>query len=160
MRCDTRSPCGQGDDVCDRIRSGTIAQTEHYDRVAGRLRLSLSTESVEYYVHDALHLVELSRVQGVGHLDMSVAFPLDRDEQSRGAKINQLEAVVADVTVVVCLDVASPAIRCLELSLNDEIGAVQPRRISGVIAGIFGLERKPDNNHPLRRRKRISRENA
>jgi hypothetical protein len=97
--------------------------------------------SVEDYVHDALHLVELSRVQGVGHLDMSVAFPLDRDDQLRGAKINQLEAVVADVTVVVCLDVASPAIRCLELSLNDEIGAVQPRRISGVIAGIFGLER-------------------
>jgi hypothetical protein len=48
---------------------------------------------------------------------------------------------VADVTVVVCFDVASPAIRCLELPLNDEIGAVQPRRISGVIAGIFGLER-------------------
>jgi hypothetical protein len=57
------------------------------------------------------------------------------------SRINQLEAVVADVTVVVCLDVASPAIRCLELPLNDEIGAVQPRRISGVIAGIFGLER-------------------
>ena len=48
---------------------------------------------------------------------------------------------MADVTVVVCLDVASPAIRRLELPLNDEIGAVQPRRISGVIAGIFGLER-------------------
>ena len=48
---------------------------------------------------------------------------------------------MADVTVVVCLEVASPAIRSLELPLNDEIGAVQPRRISGVIAGIFGLER-------------------
>jgi hypothetical protein len=36
--------------------------------------------SVEDYVHDALHLVELDRVQGVGHLDMGVAFPLDRDE--------------------------------------------------------------------------------
>jgi hypothetical protein len=40
----------------------------------------LSAESVEDYVHDALHLGELSRVQGVGHLDMSVAFPLDRDD--------------------------------------------------------------------------------
>ena len=48
---------------------------------------------------------------------------------------------MADVTVVVCLDVASAAIRCFELPLNDEIGAVHPRRISGVIAGIFGLER-------------------
>jgi hypothetical protein len=36
--------------------------------------------SVEDYVHDALHLVELSRVQGIGHLDMIVAFPLDRDD--------------------------------------------------------------------------------
>src|SRR5208283_6183631 len=60
----------------------------------------------------------------------------------RGTKINQLQAVVAKVAVVMCLDVASPAIRCLELPLNDEIGAIQPRRISGVIAGIFGLERK------------------
>jgi hypothetical protein len=48
---------------------------------------------------------------------------------------------VADVTVVVCLDVASPAIRCLELPLNDEVGADQPRRTGGVIAGILGLER-------------------
>ena len=48
-----------------------IAQTE---------RALLSTVSVEDYVHDALHLVELDRVQGVGHLDMGVAFPLDRDD--------------------------------------------------------------------------------
>ena len=40
----------------------------------------LSTVSVEDYVHEALHLVELNRVQGVGHLDMGVAFPLDRDD--------------------------------------------------------------------------------
>src|SRR5271166_2873943 len=132
MRSDTRSPCDQGEDVCDRIRSRFIAQTE---------RALLSTVSVEDYVHDALHLVELDRVQGVGHLDMGVAFPLDRDDWLRGTKSNQLEVVVADVTVVVCLNVTSPAIRCLELPLNGEIEAVQPRRISGVIAGIFGLER-------------------
>jgi hypothetical protein len=42
-------------------------------------RALLSTVSVEDHVHDPLHLVELSRVQGVGHLDMGVAFPLDRD---------------------------------------------------------------------------------
>jgi hypothetical protein len=101
-----------------------MAQTE---------RALLSTVSVEDYVHDALHLVELNRVQDVGHLDMSVAVPLDRDDQLRGTKINQLEAVVADVTMVVRLDVASP--------LNDEIGAVQPKRISDVIARIFGLQR-------------------
>ena len=30
--------------------------------------------------HDALYFVELDRVQGVGHLDMGVAFALDRDD--------------------------------------------------------------------------------
>jgi hypothetical protein len=43
-------------------------------------RALLSTVSVEDYVQDALHLVELDRVQGVGHLDIGVAFPLDRDD--------------------------------------------------------------------------------
>jgi hypothetical protein len=61
----------EGEDVCDRIRAKTIAQTE---------RALLSTVSVEDYVNDALHLVELNRVQGVGHLDMGVVFPLDRDD--------------------------------------------------------------------------------
>ena len=89
-------------------------------------RALLSTVSVEEYIHDTLQVVELNRVQGVGHFDMSVAVPLDRDDQLRGTKPNQLEAVVPDVKVVVCLDVASPVIRCLELPLNDEIGAVQP----------------------------------
>ena len=45
-----------------------------------RERALLSTVSVEDYVHDALHLVELDRVQGVGHLDKDVAFPVDRDD--------------------------------------------------------------------------------
>jgi hypothetical protein len=34
---------------------------------------------IEDYVHDALHLLELDRVQGIGHLDMGVALALDRD---------------------------------------------------------------------------------
>jgi hypothetical protein len=40
----------------------------------------LSTMSVEDYVHDALHLVELNRVQGVGHLDMGIGLPLIRND--------------------------------------------------------------------------------
>ena len=59
-------------------------------------RALLSTVSVEDYVHDTVQVVELNRVQGVG-LDMSVAVPLDRDDQLRGTKPNQLEAVVPDV---------------------------------------------------------------
>jgi len=42
-------------------------------------RALLSTVSVEDYVHNAPHLVELNRVQGVGHLDMGIAFPLYHD---------------------------------------------------------------------------------
>jgi hypothetical protein len=33
---------------------------------------------------------------------------------------------VADATVVVCLDVASPAIRCIELPLNNDRGSSRP----------------------------------
>ena len=105
------------------MRSRTMAQVE---------RALLSTVSVEDYVHDALHLVEINRVQG---------------------------AVVTDVTMVMCLDLASPVIRCLELTLNDEIGPDQPRRISDIVTGIFGLERT-DNSHRFQRRRRISREIA
>jgi hypothetical protein len=63
LRCATNAQAHaiKGEDVCDRIRSRTTAQTE---------RALLSTVSVEDYVHDALHLVELDRVQGIGHLDM------------------------------------------------------------------------------------------
>jgi hypothetical protein len=39
-----------------------------------------STASAEGSVQNTLHLVELTRVQGVGHLDMGVAFPIDRDD--------------------------------------------------------------------------------
>ena len=53
------------------IRSRTIAQTA---------RALLSTVSVEDYVHHAPRLVELDRIQGVGHLDMGVALPLNRDD--------------------------------------------------------------------------------
>ncbi len=42
---------------------------------------------------------------------MGVAFPLDLDGKVRWAKIDQPESVVTDVAVVMCLDVASPAIR-------------------------------------------------
>jgi hypothetical protein len=83
---------------------------------------------------------ELDRVQGIGYLDLGVAFPFDLDGQTRGTKIRQPEPVVTDVAVVVCSDVATPAIRCLELPLNEEVGAVQPGRIGGSIAGIFGFE--------------------
>ena len=72
----------------------------------GGVRDLVSAMSVEDYVHDALHLVELDRIQRAGHLNMAIGLPLDLDGQARGTKIYQLEAVVADVVVIMCLDVA------------------------------------------------------
>lgn len=87
-----------------------------------------------------MHLVELDRIQGVGHLDMRISSPLDLDRQARRTTINQPEAVVADVVVIMCFDVVQPTVRCLKLPLNDQIGAAWPRRTGGVIGGIFGLK--------------------
>ncbi len=48
---------------------------------------------------------------------------------------------MTNVAEVVCSDIATPIIRRLELPLNEEVRAVQPRRgIGGGISGIFGLE--------------------
>jgi hypothetical protein len=46
----------------------------------------------------------------------------------------------AVVAVVTCLDVALPAVRRLELALDDKIGSVWPARFSAVLAGIVGVE--------------------
>jgi hypothetical protein len=81
---------------------------------------------VEDDVHDALHLPELHRVQGAGHFHTSIAFARDLEGKTRAGKIRQSDVEVTDITVIVCLDVALPAIRRLELALNDEIGTVRP----------------------------------
>ena len=54
----------KGQDLCDRTRSGSWPKWNER---------CFPTVSVEDYIHDTLQVVELNRVQGVGHLDMSVA---------------------------------------------------------------------------------------
>jgi hypothetical protein len=49
-------------------------------------------------------------------------------------------AVVAIMAVITCLDVALPAVRRLELALDDKIGSVWPARFSAVLARILGVE--------------------
>ena len=77
---------------------------------------------VEDDVHNALHLLELHRVERAGHFDVSVTFARDLEGKARAGKIRQSDVEVTDIAVVMCLDVALPAIQRLELALNDEIG--------------------------------------
>ena len=96
---------------------------------------------VEDDVHDALHLLELHRVEGAGHFDIGVTFARDLEGKARPGKIRQSDVEVTDVAVVMCLDVALPAIQRLELALNDEIGPVRLARIGAVLARILGVKR-------------------
>lgn len=57
---------------------------------------------------------------------MSVAFARDLDGEARAGKVGQSEVEVTDRAVVLCLDAALPAIRRLELALNNKIGPVGP----------------------------------
>jgi hypothetical protein len=92
---------------------------------------------VEDDVHDPLRLLELHRVQGAGDFDISVMFARDLEGKARAGKIHQSDVEVADIAVVMCLDVALPVIQRLELALNDEIGAIRP----AVLARILGVKR-------------------
>jgi hypothetical protein len=96
---------------------------------------------VEDDVHNALNLLELHRVQGAGHFDISVTFARDLEGKARAGKIRQSDVEVTDIAVVMCLDLALPAIQRLELALNDQIGPVRPTRIGAVLARILGVKR-------------------
>ena len=72
---------------------------------------------------------------------MGVAFARNLEGKARAGKVRQSECEVTDIALVMCLDVALPAIRRLDLALNDKIGPVWPVRISAVLARLFGLER-------------------
>jgi hypothetical protein len=52
-------------------------------------------------VHDALHLTEPFRVQVVGHLDILVVRPGDLEGEARGCELNESQAEVACVGIVI-----------------------------------------------------------
>ena len=54
---------------------------------------------VEDDVHNALHLLELHRVQGAGHFDISVTFARDLEGKARAGKIRQSDVEVTYTTV-------------------------------------------------------------
>jgi hypothetical protein len=78
-------------------------------------------------VHDALHFTEPLRVQLVGHLDIFVVRPGNLECEACGCELNEPQAEVASVAVVIVgLDVADAAIVVLKLTLNEKIGVIEP----------------------------------
>jgi hypothetical protein len=57
---------------------------------------------VEDDVHNALHLLELHRVQGARHFDISVTFARYLEGKARAGKIRQSDVEVTDIAVVMC----------------------------------------------------------
>ena len=55
---------------------------------------------------------------------MGVAFACNLEGKARAGKVRRSECEVTDIALVMCLDVALPTIRRLELALNDKIGPV------------------------------------
>jgi ABC transporter substrate binding protein len=86
--------------------------------------------------YDALHVTEPLRVQVVSHLDVSVVPPGDLEGEACGCELNEPQAEVAGVGIVIVgLDVADAAVIILKLTLNDKIGVIWSGQIEVIVAG-------------------------
>ena len=93
-------------------------------------------------VYDALDLIEALRVQLVGYLDVVVGCSGDFECKECGRKLKEPQREVPGVgIVIVCLDIADTSVIVLELTLNDEIGAVVHRGIEIIDTGGLAIER-------------------
>ena len=107
-----------------------------------RAPAATSAMHAENDVHDALHVTELLRVQVVGHFDVFVVRPGDLEGEARGCELNEPQAEVAGVSIVIVgLDVTDAAIIVLKLTLNNKIGEIGPRQIEIIVAGGLVIER-------------------
>lgn len=93
-------------------------------------------------VHDAFDFTETLRVEVEGDFDVFVVFPGDLEGEARGCELNEPQAVVAGVGIVIeGLDVADAAIIILELTLNEKIGLIEWRQFQVIVAGVLVIER-------------------
>jgi hypothetical protein len=93
-------------------------------------------------VHDAFDFNETLRVEVEGDLDEFVVLPGDLEGETCGCELNEPQAIVAGVGIVIeGLDVADAAIIILELTLNEKIGLIGGRQIQVIVAGILVIER-------------------
>ena len=76
-------------------------------------------------VHDAFDFTETLRVEVEGDFDVFVVLPGDLEGEACGCELNEPQAEVAGVGIVIeGLDVADAAIIILELTLNEKIGLI------------------------------------
>jgi hypothetical protein len=94
-------------------------------------------------VHYALDFTETLRVELVkGDFDVFVVPPYDLEGETYGCELNEPQAVMAGVGIVIVgLDVTDAAIIILELTLNEKIGLIGERQIQIVVAGVLVIER-------------------
>src|SRR6266700_4354455 len=93
-------------------------------------------------VQDAFHFTETLRVEVEGDFDVFVVLPGDLEGEPCRCEVNEPQAVVAGVGIVIeGLDVADAAIIVLELTLNEKIGLIAGRQIQVIIAGVVVVER-------------------
>ena len=93
-------------------------------------------------VHHAFDFTETLRVEVEGDFDVFVVFPGDLEGEACGCELNEPQAVVAGVGIVIeGLDVADAAIIILELTLNKKIGLIGWRQIQVIVAGVLVIER-------------------
>ena len=93
-------------------------------------------------VHDALHFTEPLRVKVVGHLDVFVVRPGYLEGEAFGCELNELQAEVASVGIVIVgLDVADAAVIVFKLTLNDKVGVIGVRQIKVIVLGGLAIER-------------------
>jgi hypothetical protein len=93
-------------------------------------------------VHYAFDFTETLRVEVEGDFDVFVVLPDDLEGEACGCELNEPQAVVAGVGIVIeGLDVADAAIIILELTLNEKIGLIGGRQIQVIVAGVLIIER-------------------
>src|SRR5262249_30926795 len=85
---------------------------------------------------------ETLRVEVEGDFDVFVILPDDLEGEACGCELNEPQAVVAGVGIVVeRLDVADAGLIILELKLKEKIGVIGGRKIQDILAGGLVMER-------------------
>jgi hypothetical protein len=80
--------------------------------------------------------------EGRDRKSLNDEFDLDLEGETCGCELNEPQAVMAGVGIVIVgLDVTDAAIIILELTLNEKIGLIGERQIQIVVAGVLVIER-------------------
>src|SRR6266498_497141 len=84
-------------------------------------------------VYDTFDFTETLGIEVVGHLDVFVVLPGDLEGEACGCELNEPQAEVAGVGIVIeGLDVADAAI-VIELALNEKIGLIGGRQFQVIV---------------------------